>query len=387
MEVAPCSIPLRPGNRSMIVSTRPSASRIPTREALAPSLIGGARVDICIVGGGLAGMIAAYLLAREKRAVMLVDEGPLGGAPGGGEVAQLASMVEQPYCELERIHGPAAARIAAQGHAAAIDALEAIVHRERIACEFERLDGYRFPGRGDTHAEAEREVQAARRAGVHDVEVVAAAPIEGADSGACVRYSAQAQFHPLKFLLGLARAITREGGRVHCGVRTRSVVPGKPASVVTTAGHRIEAQALVTSGVEPAARAANVIGMRVPRGSVTRALYWDTGRSARLRSGNSSGELLLVAGEDEPEVLAGWARGHFPRAGEVVQRFSAELPGTSDLFAISGAECDSESTYVSTASWGSPMTRSVIAGMVIRDFLLGERAAWTDSDSPSRCYA
>jgi glycine/D-amino acid oxidase-like deaminating enzyme len=374
----------------MIVSTRPSAARIPARETLAPSLIGGARVDICIVGGGLAGMIAAYLLAREKRSVMLVDEGPLGGAPGGGEVAQLASMVEQPYCELERIHGPAAARIAAQGHAAAIDALEAIVHRERIACEFERLDGYRFPASGQTRAEAQREADAARRAGVHDAEVVSSAPIEGAESGACVRYPAQAQFHPLKFLLGLARAITREGGRVHCGVRTRSVAPGKPATITTTAGHRIEAQALVTPGGEPAARAAHVIGMRVPRGSVTRALYWDASgglRSARLRSGNSSGELLLVAGEDDPEVLASWARGHFPRAGEVVQRFSAELPVTSDLFAVSGAECDSESTYVSTASWGSPMTRSVIAAMVIRDFLLGERAAWAEDDSPTRCYA
>ena len=240
----------------MIVTSRPAVSRNASFDELAPTLVGGARVDVCIVGGGLAGMLAAYLLAREKRAVMLLDDGPLGGTPCAGEDAQLASLVEQPYHDLERIHGPAAARIAAQGHAAAIDALEAIVHRERIACEFERLDGYRFPAAGDTRFEAEREAEAARRAGVLDAEVVDAAPIDGANSGACVRYPGQAHMHPLKFLLGLARAITREGGRVHCGVRPRALLPGKPSSVVTTAGHRIEAQVLVTPGVEPAARAA-----------------------------------------------------------------------------------------------------------------------------------
>ena len=373
----------------MIVSTRPAPARATPGDEFAPTLVGGARVDVCIVGGGLAGMLAAYLLARAKRSVMLVDEGPLGGQPCAGEVAQLASMVEQPYRALEQIHGPAAARIAAQGHAAAIDAIEAIVHRERIACEFERLDGYRFPAVGDTRDDAEREADAARRAGVHDAEVVNAAPVAGADSGPCVRYPAQAQFHPLKFVLGLARAITREGGRVHCGVRTRALVPGKPSSVVTTAGHRIEAQVLVAPGVDPAGQAANVVGLRVPRGSVTRALYWEGGgalRCARLRAGNASGELLLVAGTEDGDSLATWARGHFPRAGEIVQRFSAELPGTSNLFAVAGhAECDSDSTYVSTASWGSPMTRAVVAGMVIRDFVMGERAAV--EDSPTRCYA
>ena len=370
-----------------MIATHPSP-RLAPRDETATSLRGGARVEVCIVGGGLAGMLAAYLLARERRAVMVLDEGPLGGSPAAAEVAQLASMVEQPYLELERIHGAAAARIAAQGHAAAIDAVEAIVHRERIACEFERLDGFRLASAG-APADAAREAAAALRAGVQGAEVLAAPPIEGADPGACVRYPAQAQFHPLKFVLGLARAITREGGRVHCGVRTRAMLPGKPSTVVTAAGHRIEAEVLVAPGIEPAPRAAHVIGLRVPRGSVTRALYWEsafTPRCARLRAGNASGELLLVAGTGEAEALAAWARRHFPRAGDVVQRFSAELAGTANVFAVAGrGECDSEATYVSTASWGSAMTRAAIAAMVIRDYVLGEATA--GADIATRCYA
>src|SRR6185437_9448842 len=128
--------------RSMIVSARPSPSRFHSTELLAPPLTGGARVDVCIVGAGLAGMIAAYLLAREHRSVMVIDDGPIGGVQGGFEAAHLASVIEKPYAMVEARLGAAAARLAAQSYAAAIDALEAIALREHIACEFERLDGY-----------------------------------------------------------------------------------------------------------------------------------------------------------------------------------------------------------------------------------------------------
>src|SRR5688572_1737079 len=88
--------------------------RAPSPAAFIPSriaaLTGGARVDACFVGGGLAGMIAAYLLAREKRVTMVVDEGPVAGARDA-ESVHLSSMIEQPYHELERLHGELSARL------------------------------------------------------------------------------------------------------------------------------------------------------------------------------------------------------------------------------------------------------------------------------------
>src|ERR1043165_8129212 len=194
----------------MIVASRSASSpRVAARDSLVPTLTGGARVDVCIVGAGLAGMIAAYLVARDRRSVMVIDEGPIGGGHAAFEAAHLASVVEKPYVELERAHGAQGARVAAQSHAAAIDALESIIRRERIACEFERLDGYFFPAQTSSCA-AEEELAATRRAGVEGVELLRAAPIEGVRWGECLRYPGQAQFHPLKFLAGLARSIMRE---------------------------------------------------------------------------------------------------------------------------------------------------------------------------------
>ena len=394
----------------MIVTTRKPVRNL-SNDLLAPPLIGGARVDVCIVGAGLAGMIAAYLLARERRSVMVIDDGPIGGVQGGFEAAHLASVIERPYALLEAQHGASGARLAAQSYAAAIDTLEAIAAREHIACEFERLDGYLFAAPGDAPDTIECEYEAARQAGVHGVEMVQRAPIEGAAWGPCVRYPGQAHFHPTRFLAGLARAITREGGRIHCGVRCKSIESGKPVTLVTVAGHRIEANLLVTSNpvrasamleTRPAPRMAHVVGLRVPRGSVPRALYWessDPARWVRLRSqGTGAGEVLLVGGEDPAGdddhtafrylALEEWARSRFPGAGEVMQRFTGQVVQAPDVFALAArGDCDSESVYVSTGDWGTPMTRGTIAGLVIKDFADGAEMPWADLYVPEACYS
>ena len=345
----------------------PARSAPLSHDLEAPPLTGGARVEVCIAGSGLAGTIAAYLLAHERRAVMLIDEGPIGGVAVGAEVAHLAERLEVPYHQLERLHGERATKLAAQGATAGIDALEAIVRRERIACEFERLDGYAFG------LPAEDEARAAHRAGLRDVEALPAPPVDGVGARPCVRYPGQVHFHPLKLAAGVARAAMKEGARIHCGVGTKSIQPGNPATLLTTGSHRIEADVIVSRGADPRVpRVVQVIGLRVPRGAVARALYWDFSgpvRCARLRAHGSGGEVVLVGGEDTPQGLEAWARSMFPRAGDVVQRYTAALPAPADLFAFSGGEAGATSTYVSTSSWGAFTTRAAIAGMVIRDFV------------------
>jgi hypothetical protein len=363
----------------MIVTGTP-AVRSAARELLAPPLTGGARVDVCIVGAGLAGMVAAYLLAREKRSVMVVDEGPIGALAGGAEVAHLGAMVDPPFAQIERVHGESGARIAAQGATAAIDMLQSIIRRERIACEFERLEGFAFTAAGMPRHAIDHEVEAARRAGLREAEAAALPPAAGGEPQSGVRYPGHAHFHPHKLLAGLARAITREGGRIHCGVRTRPLAPDRASTLVTAAGHRIEADAVISQSLREAGpRIAHAVGLRMPRGSLAPALYWEASgpaRCARLRTlGTGAGEVLLVAGEEQPAILESWARRRFPFAGDVAQRFTCERPRAADLFAFTGRSgADSDSVFVSASSWGNHATRAMIAGMVARDFVLGSRS-------------
>src|ERR1043166_5939084 len=58
--------------------------------------------DICVVGGGLAGVTTAYLLARERKNVVLIDDGPLGGGMTGRTTAQLVNAIDDRYFDMEK---------------------------------------------------------------------------------------------------------------------------------------------------------------------------------------------------------------------------------------------------------------------------------------------
>jgi glycine/D-amino acid oxidase-like deaminating enzyme len=118
----------------------------------------------------------------------------------------------------------------------------------------------------------------------------------------------------------------------------------------------------------------------------------------RLRShGSGAGEVLLVGGEDPAGdddhtafrylELEQWARQRFPQAGEVVQRFTGQALPTLDVFAFaSHGECDSESVYIATREWGTPMTRGAIAGLVVKDFVNGADMPWAELYMPAASY-
>src|SRR5687768_17312133 len=186
------------------------------------------RTDVCIIGAGIAGLTTAYLLAREGRSIVVLDDGPLGGGETGRTTAHLASAIDDRYFEIERIHGAKGAKLAYASHSAAIDLIEKIVEREKIACDFERLDGYLFVPPGEDRSILDDELEAAKRAGFLEVQRVERAPIGRYDSGPALRFPGQGQFHVLKYLNGLVRAITRDGGRIYCNTRASDQIESGP---------------------------------------------------------------------------------------------------------------------------------------------------------------
>jgi len=94
-----------------------------------PPLREDVSADVCIVGAGIAGLTTAYMLARKGVKVIVLDDGPIGGGATGRTTAHLASALDDRYFMLEERLGEKHARLAAESHAAAINAIEAIVRR------------------------------------------------------------------------------------------------------------------------------------------------------------------------------------------------------------------------------------------------------------------
>lgn len=200
------------------------------------ALAADVEADVCVIGAGIAGMTTAYLLLKEGRTVVVLDDGPIGGGQTERTTAHLTNAIDDRYVSIENWHGSEGARLAAENHSAAIDRIEVKVARENVACDFERLDGYLFSPPGEAPNVLEQELHAARRAGLSRVELVPRCPLSAFNSGACLRFPRQGQFHPRKYLTGLTTAILRMGGRIFTQTHVEKIAWGPPAHVKTRQG-------------------------------------------------------------------------------------------------------------------------------------------------------
>ena len=377
-----------------------------------PPLTEDATADVCIVGAGIAGITTAYLLTQAGKRVVVLDDGPVGGGETGRTTAHLSNAIDDRFYRIEHLHGERGSRIAAASHGAAIDRIEAIVRAEGIDCDFERVDGYLFLGGDGEEEELARELEAAHRAGLNDVEPLDRIPKVPFDSGPCLRFPRQGQFHPLAYLMALARAVTRNGGRIYTGSHVAEFEP-KPRrpQVKTTEKKTVTADAMVFATNSPindwvkmhtkqSAYRTFVVGCRVPRGSVPKALYWDTSNPyhyVRIQSGVNGSDVLIVGGEDHKTGqkddaaerfirLEAWAYDRFPMIRSVDYRWSGQVMEPVDHVAFIGHNpgSDGKNVYIVTGDSGQGMTHGTIAGMLITDLITGRATSWESLYDPSR---
>src|SRR3989337_717614 len=106
-----------------------------------PKLATDETCDVCIVGAGIAGLTTAYLLSREGKKVILLDDGPTAGGETSRTTAHLSFYNDDGLSEVEKLHGTDALRIATDSHRTAVDRIEAIARDERIDCDLARGAG------------------------------------------------------------------------------------------------------------------------------------------------------------------------------------------------------------------------------------------------------
>lgn len=103
----------------------------PPRSVLFPALTGQVSADVCIIGGGLTGLLSAYTLHRAGQKVVLLEARDVGGSTSGYSTAKVSTQHNLIYSKLNAQD----ARNYAAANQAGLELYDKIRNEYGIECE------------------------------------------------------------------------------------------------------------------------------------------------------------------------------------------------------------------------------------------------------------
>ncbi|WP_266074800.1 FAD-dependent oxidoreductase [Haladaptatus caseinilyticus] len=360
------------------------------------------RVDVAVVGGGIAGLSIAMELTDAGKSVAVLEAKRIASGVTARTTAKVTSQHGLVYDELTSKFGREKARQYADANEAAI---EIVADRaDRIECDLRRVPAYTFVNDENDRNRVRREVNAARNVGLPASFVERIPQIPAAV--AAVRFDDQAQFHPRKYLLGLADEVSHDGCDVFEGTTVTGVTPGSPCEVETARG-TVLADDVVLATHFPITDPAGYFARMYPKQSYVVAvrtrdpapdgMFYRTGTPYfSARSHEIDGEsVVLVGGQNHKTGQGGStteryravereARNHFD-VDEVVFRWSTQDYRSVDGVPFIGPIAPwREHVYVATGFGGWGMTTGVVAGRILAEEIAGTGSEWADVFDPGR---
>ena len=205
--------------------------------------------DEVVIGAGLAGITAAWLLGKSGRKVALLDRSAVGSADTAHTTAHLTCVTDARLHELVRHFGEEGARAIWEAGAAAIDQIAEIVSESGADCGFRRVPGYlhaRVRAPAQDLVGLREDAAFATRFGF-DAEFLGSVPHMEVPG---VRFAEQAAFHPGRYLAALLPQLAGLGCQVFEHTTVESIEE-RPRRVRVTEGHEIRCGKVVITTHNP----------------------------------------------------------------------------------------------------------------------------------------
>jgi glycine/D-amino acid oxidase-like deaminating enzyme/nitrite reductase/ring-hydroxylating ferredoxin subunit len=376
-----------------------ATARLPRFKSIPRNL----KVDAVIIGGGLTGITAAYLLKKAGAKVALLERARCTATDTAHTTAHLTYVTDYRLHQIAKTFGRDGTKAFWEAGVAALDQIEEIVRTDSPHCDFKWIPGYLHASLNRENkkdrSSLELDAQLAHEFGF-DAEFVENVPY----ANRCgVRFAHQAKFHPLKYLAPLLEKIDGGGSHVFENTEARDI-EDKPLTV-HAGKYKIHCDYLMIATHTPLMGKSNlfkstlfqtklslytsyVLGAKLPRGLLPEALFWDTTEPyyyLRVDAGKNfdyaifGGEDVKTGQEDDARLvfkrLEAKLKKVLPQA-EIKNRWCGQVVETNDGLPFIGENAGKQ--FVATGFCGNGFTLGTLSAVMARDRFLGRKNPWFD---------
>lgn len=261
--------------------------------------------EVCIVGGGIVGLVIAYNLLKSGKKIIIAEAEEIGSGQTCKTTAQFTTALDTRYSEIIKSHGLEEAKLVAASHEEAISKLLEIIFSENISCELEKVNGYLFLSNEIKNDNNENqstilsqeipffnaELEATHQVGLSDVYICEHQTINFnhtyTQKSISLCFPNQYQVNPIMLINGITKAIIDMGGKIYANSRAIKIQGGDAAFVKIENNKKIFCHSIVvatnipinenlTIHTKQSAKQTYVIGMEIPTDSMPPFLFWDT---------------------------------------------------------------------------------------------------------------
>ncbi|NLY19520.1 MAG: FAD-dependent oxidoreductase [Clostridiaceae bacterium] len=371
-----------------------------------PQLSEDIKTEVAIIGGGMTGILCAYFLQKKGMNSVILEAGKIVSGTTAHTTAKITSQHGLIYNKIKNQRGLEFAKQYAEANESAITEFKKIIDENQIECDFTEQSAYIYTQSEEKIQKMQDELKTTEKLGIkasYAEEIPFPIPIKAA-----IRFDLQAQFHPRKFLLPIAKKISEANVRIYERTRAVDLEEGNEFTIITDQGKKVTAKKVIISSHYPFY---NKAGMYFSRIYTERAyiiaikanekypggMYINAEEPSRSLRGYTYGneELIFIVGENHKTG----------QGNDMVKHYHALINFASEIFTIndipyrwSTQDCmtldgvpyvgryktDTPDLYVATGfeKWG--MTNSMASALILRDMILDIENPWQEVYNPSR---
>jgi glycine/D-amino acid oxidase-like deaminating enzyme len=371
-----------------------------------PPLENDISADICIIGSGIVGTTAAYLLSKSGKSVVLITDKTADTSSTAHTTGFLTTTIDTPLAELARMFGtPKAGEIWRSG-AYAIDGIENIANSEEIECELSRVSHFIYAAEDTQYKEIEEDAELGKKLGF---------PIEARNGGLPFGNSGysemknQGKFHALKYIRGLTEAAKRNGAKIFDHTEAKKIEYDGDKRIVRTKSGNITAADVLIATYRPFTKPKElfahtgpyityIIESSLPKGILPEAIYEDAGNPYHYFRLDPQDEedRLIMGGEDHRKEIPNMEDKSYkallkhigsllPQAPlSVKAKWSWTILEPIDGLPFIGPLQEDAHQYVVTGLSGTGLTLGHLSGEIIADAILERPNKWAHLYAPDR---